>query len=313
MPLGTLDQAPPPFFRQGPSALTRLAFFASLAIFLMAADKRMALTPPLRAAAATLLHPVERALLTPVEGGAALNDYLGGISQARREAESAHARLTQQSIRSLQADQLLQENTRLRALLELQGRLTLKAKAAQLLYEAADPYSRKVVIDAGGQAGIQEGSPVINEEGVLGQVTRVYPLSAEVTLLIDRDAALAVINTRTQARSIAAGEPAGSGLSLRFVAGNADIQVGDVLQTTGLDGVYPGGLPVAKVARVDRRTQADFANILLTPAARLDGVRHVLVLESIGAQLPPRPSEDAASAPNRAASGAGVGRRTPRR
>jgi rod shape-determining protein MreC len=313
MPLGTLDRSPPPFFRQGPSALTRLAFFASLAIFLMAADKRMALTPPLRSAAATVLHPIERALLTPVQGGAALQDYLGGIALARQSAEAARTLLTQQAVRSLQTDQLLQENTRLRALLELRERLTIKARAAQLLYEAADPYSRKVVIDIGSQTGVQPGAPVINEEGVLGQVTRVYPLSAEVTLLIDRDAALAVINTRTQARSIAAGEPGSGALSLRFVAGNADVQPGDLLQTTGLDGVYPGGLPVARVARVDRRTQADFANIVLTPAARLEAVRHVLVLDPIGLQLPPRPTEDAASEAGHSASGVGANRRGPRR
>ncbi|PXW96912.1 rod shape-determining protein MreC [Sphaerotilus hippei] len=302
MPLGTLDRTPPPFFRQGPSALTRLAFFASLAIFLMAADTRMALTPPLRIAAAVVLNPIEQAMLAPIAGYATLGDYLHGVGLARQTAEAATAELTRQSVRSLQVEQLLKENARLRNLLELRERLTVRSRSAQLIYEAPDPYSRKVVIDIGSRQGVVAGAPVVNEEGVLGQVTRLYPGTAEVTLLIDRDAALSVLNSRTQSRSIAAGEPGSDGLSLRFVAGNADVAVGDLLQTTGLDGVYPGGLPVAWVSRVDRRTQADFARITLTPAARLDGVRHVLVLEPLASQLPTPPSDSAASAPAAAAS-----------
>jgi len=133
---------------------------------------------------------------------------------------------------------------------------------------------------------------------VLGQVTRVYPLSAEVTLLTDKDAAIPVLNTRSQARSAAFGSAAvpGGGMEMRFMAGNADVQVGDVLTTSGLDGVYPPGLPVARVASVDRKLDSGFARIVLLPAARPDGVRHVMVLEPVGLQLPARP-EATAEAP----------------
>ncbi len=314
MPLGTLDHTPPPFFRQGPSALTRLVFFASLALFLMVADVRLKLTPPLRKVLVTALLPIEQALLGPVKGSVAVRDYFGGVAEARKNAETAEDKLNRQSIRTLQADQLLQENARLRALLGLRERLTLKAKAAQVIYDSPDIYTRKVVIDAGSQLDIREGSPVINEQGLLGQVTRVYPLTSEVTLLVDRDAALAVVNTRTQARAIAAGDPTGNGMTLRFIAGNADVQVGDVMETTGLDGVYPAGMPVASVARVDRRTKADFAHIALATAARPDGLKHVLVLDPIAEQLPP-PSPDstakaaAAKATAAAASAAAAGPR----
>jgi rod shape-determining protein MreC len=164
------------------------------------------------------------------------------------------------------------------------------------LYEASDPYSRKVVIDRGATNGINVASPVINEAGVLGQVTRVYPLSSEVTLLTDKDAAIPVLNTRSQARSAAFGSAAvvGGGMEMRFMAGNADVQVGDTLTTSGVDGVYPPGLPVAKVASVDRKNDSGFARIVLTPIAHPDGVRHVMVLEPVGVQMPARP----ASAPD---------------
>jgi rod shape-determining protein MreC len=292
MPLGTLDRSPPPFFRQGPSALSQLLFFASLSVLLMAADSRVGLTTPLRTAAAVLLNPIERGLLVPVRGMGSVNVYLSGIAQAQQTTERARAELTRQAERSLQADQLLRENTQLRALLELRTRLAVRTRAAEVLYDAPDPYTRKIIIDRGSSQGVQPGSPVINELGVIGQVTRVYPMTSEVTLVVDENAAIPVHNIRTGHRGVAFGAPSVDSMELRFVAANADVQVGDILQTSGLDGVYPPGLPVAKVSRLDRRTQSDFAKIALIPATLPDSVRHVLVLDPVGSQLPPKPTQD---------------------
>jgi rod shape-determining protein MreC len=146
--------------------------------------------------------------------------------------------------------------------------------AAEVMYEAADPYSRKLFIDRGQTQGVALGAPVINDAGVLGQVTRLYPLTSEVTLLTDKDAAIPVLNTRTQQRSAAFGGVAlasGGAMELRFLSGNADVKPGDTLVTSGLDGVYPPGLPVARVSSVERRAESGFARILLEPAARADG------------------------------------------
>ena len=300
MALGTLDHTPPPFFRQGLSALTKLSFCSALAIFLMVADARFSITRPLRASVAALLYPLQRALLVPVEAMSGGSDYMGGLSRALAAEQAARSELVRQSGRAQRADLLQQENTRLRALLELRPALDVRSQAAELLYEAADPYSRKVIIDRGATHNIVAGSPVINEAGVLGQVTRVYLQSAEVTLLTDRDAAVPVLNSRTQARSAAFGGGAASRgqLEMRFMAGNADVQVGDLLMTSGVDGVYPPGLSVAKVAAVDRKVDSGFARITLVPTAAADGVRHVLVLEPTGAQLPARPqaASDASAA-----------------
>ncbi len=290
MPLGTIDRTPPPFFRQGPSALTKLALFSALAVFLMAADSRWRITQPLRAAVATGLLPVQQALQVPVDLLNNSLDYLQGVKLAQSAEMAARAQLTRQSERAARADVLAAENTRLRALLGLQPALQVRSLAAELLYEAGDPYSRKIFINRGARQGVVAGAPVINEAGVLGQVTEVYPLSAVVTLLIDRDAAIPVLNTRSQQRGAAfGGAEGGSAMELRFMAGNADVQVGDVLTTSGVDGVYPPGLPVATVARVDRRSDVGFARILLSPSAKLDNVRHLLVLEPTGLQMPPRP------------------------
>ena len=306
MPLGTIDRTPPPFFRQGPSALTKLALFSALAVFLMAADSRWRFTRPLRAAVATGLLPVQTALQVPVDLMHNGLSYLQGIKAAQGAENAARVQLARQAERAARAEVLGAENTRLRGLLGLQPALQVKAQAAELLYEAADPYSRKIFINRGARQGVVAGSPVINEAGVLGQVTEVYPLSAVVTLLVDRDAAIPVLNTRNQQRGAAfGGAEGGSAMELRFMAGNADVQVGDLLTTSGVDGVYPAGLAVAQVSRVDRRSDAGFARILLTPAAGLDGLRHLLVLDPTGLQMPARPEPPAPDKP--AGKGTGLG------
>ena len=298
MAIGTIDRTPPPFFRQGPSALTKLILCSALALFLMVADNRFTITRQLRAVLATALYYPQQVLLVPVQAIVGGGDYMHGLKSAVANEETAKRALAQQAERALRVEQLLAENARLRALLELRPGLKVKSQAAQVLYEASDPYSRKVIIDRGATNGVNVASPVINETGVLGQVTRVYLASAEVTLLTDKDAAIPVLNSRTGARSAAFGGAAalGGAMELRFMAGNADVQIGDLLTTSGVDGVYPPGLAVAKVAAVDRKADSGFARILLVPLARSDGVRHVLVLEPLGLQMPARPEAPAEAA-----------------
>ena len=300
MSLGTLDRTPPPFFRQGPSALTKLTFFSALALLLMVADTRFQITQPVRAVIATVLHPIERALLVPVAAWEGGSDYLVGLQKALTQADAARRELTRQSERTLRLEQVEADNRRLRALLELRPALTVRSLSAEVLYDAPDAFSRKVIIDRGATHGVVIASPVVNEAGVLGQVTRVYPLSSEVTLLNDKDAAIPVLNTRNQLRSAAFGVR--NGMELRFMAGNADVQVGDLLSTSGVDGIYPPGLPVARVTLVDRKIDTSFARIVLEPVALSDAVRYVLVLEPVGVQMPPKPEpvpEETKPAPKR--------------
>src|SRR5690606_17204501 len=137
------------------------------------------------------------------------------------------------------------------------------------------------VLDKGQVAGIEAGSPVVDDLGVLGQVTRVQPFSSEVTLLSDRDQAIPVMVARTGARSVAYGDASNirtDGMELRFMPNDADVQVGDELVTSGVDGVYMAGLPVAKVIEVERRSQSPFMRIYCEPMARIDGAQHVLVM-----------------------------------
>ena len=294
-PAGTLDRHAPSFLRQGPSPVSKLILCSALALFLMVADARFKVTDPLRNLVALALYPVQWLMLKPVEAMGQSAGYLQALQRSQAEAAGARQALILMSERATQADQLLQENARLRGLLGLRDRLVTSAQAAQILYDSADPYTRRVVVDQGGSHGVEIGSPVMDESGVLGQVTRVQPYQSEVTLLTDREQAIPVLNSRTGARGVAYGDPAashGGGMELRFVSANADVKEDDVLTTSGLDGVYPPGLPVARVLHVERRADSAFARIYCRPIAQIEGTRHVMLLKSVADQLPARPQPE---------------------
>ena len=304
MPLGTLDRTPPPFFRQGPSALSKLTVFSALALFLMVADVRLRITQPARAALAQVLYPAQWLIMQPVTAVREVGGYFQSLQSATRSEQELREKMGRQSQQANQVEQLLLENRRLRQVMELRERVTTPSQLAQVLYDAADPFSRKIVIDKGQNHGIGPGSPVIDEAGVLGQVTRVYAAVSEVTLVTDRDQAIPVLNTRTGSRGVAFGDASGApgALELRFMAANADVQSGDSLVTSGVDGVYPPGLPVAVVDKVERRNDSAFARISLRPRAMVAGTSHVMVLQPVSAQIPPRPvAEPAAPVARRSA------------
>lgn len=302
MPLGTLDRTPPPFFKQGPSALSKLVVFSALALFLMVADLRFQVAKPVRASIAVVLYPAQWLVLQPVQAMAGLGGYFSSLHDAQQSEGEALKRLATQADRHLQLEQMTLENQRLRSLLAMRERISTEAMGAQVLYDSADPYSRKVVIDRGQTHGVEAGSPVIDESGVLGQVTRVYPLMSEVSLLVDRDMAIPVLNVRTGVRSVAYGEPStqGDGMELRFTLASADIAQGDLLTTSGVDGVYPPGLPVGRVTLVERQAESSFSRIEAEPLAQVQGTLHVLVLKPAGSALP-QPVPEPIRAPSSAA------------
>ncbi|WP_213954354.1 MULTISPECIES: rod shape-determining protein MreC [unclassified Variovorax] len=292
MPLGTLDRTAPPLFNQGPSALSKLIFFSALSLFLMVADARFHIVQPVRAAIGAVLYPVQWVAMKPVQFVLGGTRYVEDLQTAQRNEAEARKSLALQSERASQSDALAQENARLRSMLELRASTTTPGRVAEVLYDAADPYTRKLILDQGMTHGILPGSPVIDERGVLGQVTQVQPFTSEVTLVTDRDLAIPVQNTRTGARSVAFGEANayGGGLELRFMQANSDVQEGDVLTTSGVDGVYPAGLPVGKIDRIERRADSAFARIHCVPAGGVAAARYVMVLVPANVNLPPKPA-----------------------
>lgn len=293
MSLRTLERDAPSLFKNRLPAPAQLAVFCILSLVLMLADARLHLTAPLRQALATVLYPVQLALLQPLRLLSDAADYLEKLETAQSAAHRAEEQITAMSLQALQAKLLEQENRELRALLGLRERLPLPAQAAQVVYESPDSYSRRVILDKGQVAGILPGSPVMDAQGVLGQVVRVQPFTSEVRLLVDRDQAIPVQVTRTGVRGVMYGlasNLAPDMLELRYMPSDSDIQPGDTLVTSGLDGIYPPDLPVATIKVVERQGATAFLRIDSEPLARMEGARHVLVLtpqnEVLAAQLP---------------------------
>jgi rod shape-determining protein MreC len=261
----------------------------------MVADARFGLMQPLRVAVATAIYPIKWLAMRPVllfQGGA---DYFSAMAENQSNEDTARKQLALQALRATQVEQLELENQRLRKLLNLSARMATTAQAAQVLYDAADPYTRKVIINRGSLHKIVPGSPVLDESGVVGQVTQVYPLESEVTLITDRNHAIPVLNVRTGARGVAYGDATSQAdaLELRYMAANADVAVGDLLTTSGIDGIYPPGLPVAKVKKVERQVDTVFARIYCAPLALVSGTAHVLVLAPLEDYLPPQAVKEA--------------------
>ena len=285
MALESLDRSPPPFFRVGFSPLTKLIFFGALSVLLMFGDKQLQFTKPIRAGLSTIIMPVQWLVLQPGQLASSVADYFENLEQAQKNLQAAQLKSLQQSARSQQVDQLLIENQNLRQLLDLKTTVATPSQVAEVLFDVPDPYNQRIVIDKGQTKDVALGSPVIDAGGVVGQVTRVYPLTAEVTLLTDRDQSIPVMNSRTGARNISNGSLlAGMPLiELKFVPASADVKEGDLLTTSGIDGVYPAGLQVGRISHIERRVDISFARIHARPLAELKG-RHVLVLQPTGVQ-----------------------------
>ena len=285
MALESLDRSPPPFFRVGFAPLTKLIFFSALSVLLMFGDKQLQFTKPIRAGLSTLIMPVQWLVLQPGQVASSVGDYFQNLEQAQKDLQALQLNQLQQSARAQQVEQLLIENQNLRQLLDLKNTIATPSQVAEILFDVPDPYNQRIVIDKGQTKEVVLGSPVIDAGGVIGQVTRVYPLTAEVTLLTDRDQSIPVMNSRTGARNITTGNiMSGTPLiELKFVPASADVKEGDLLTTSGIDGVYPAGLQVARISHIERRVDISFARIHATPLAELKG-RHVLVLQPTGIQ-----------------------------
>jgi len=285
-----LPVEPPAFFPRGPSPLARLGVFGLVSIALLFVDTRYHYLEGIRSSAATVVYPLQLAAQLP---GQALLE-VGSYFVTKRLLTDDNALLRQQLVEKSATAQGFpvsqQENARLRTLLELKARYATAAVAVEVLYTSRDPFAQKLFVDKGADADLRPGEAVIDAEGVIGQVTRVFPYMAEVTLVTDKDHAVPVKVQRSGVRSVLYGAGAGRAPELRFMAPSADIQVGDVLVTSGLDGTYPPGLAVARVATLERETGQIFARITGAPLAGVDRSEHLLVVGRAAVALP-RPEE----------------------
>ena len=283
-----MEYSPPPFFRTGPTPLARLLIFAALSLAFLVADVRFNYLDALRQVAAVAVYPLQRIAAAPASIARRIGDFFTTHGSMRED----NARLRRENFENaallMQLKALQAENQQLRELLAARKRLDIELAAAEVLYAARDPFSRKLVIDRGSQQDVRPGQAVVDDRGLVGQVTRAYPWLAEVTLVTDKGQFVPVQNVRNGLRAVLSGTGSDGVLELRFIPLNADFRNGDELVTSGIDGVYPPGLPVARVAEVERSVEQIFARITCTPLAGVANHTHLLVVSG-SRELPPRP------------------------
>ena len=286
-----MEYQPPPFFRTGPSPLTRLFIFTLLSLVLLGTDARLKYLDSVRQVASVIIYPLQRIAGAPFSIVQKTSEFF--TTQGSLQGENA--RLAQEALaQAAQIQQLASiqsENEQLRKLLGTRERLRSRTSYAEVLYAARDPFSRKIVIDQGSQQEVQAGQPVIDGAGVVGQVTRVYPWLAEVTLVTDKGHLVPVLNTRNGLRGVLGGTGNDGALELKFVPLNADYENGDMLVTSGIDGIYPAGLPVGQIANIERNAAFLFARILCKPVAGVSNHKQVLVVHA-EQKIPERPAEE---------------------
>ena len=289
-----MDYQPPPFFKRGPAPLALLSFYAALSISLLVVDARFHTLDLLRQAVSMFTHPLQQAAHAPAQLLGNVGEYFSSMTRLQEEnAQMKHVQLDGATT-LLRTAQLEAENQRLRRLLGVRERQQASGQVTQILYAARDPFSRRIVVDKGQQDKIVAGQPVVDDVGIVGQVTRVFPFVSEVTLITDKDQAVPVQIVRNGLRSVVFGLGDGR-LELRFMPANADVQNGDLLVTSGLDGIFLPGFPVAKVVHIERDTSYSFARIYCVPVAGVENFGEVMVLEPRAATtLPAELTSDAA-------------------
>jgi rod shape-determining protein MreC len=285
-----VEHSPPPFFKRGPAPLVRLFFFASLSLALLVLDARFHYGQGLRAMLALVAYPLQVVATAPIDLAQGIGGYFSNQSRLIEDNAELRAKALSYAQDAQRYQAAEAEAAQLRRLIGATERLGVRTQPSEVLYAGRDPYSQKLFIDRGATHGVRPGSPVADEAGVVGQVTRVHPLVSEVTLITDRDQATPVQVVRNGLRAVAFGAGASGMLELRFMAANADIQTNDRLVTSGIDGTYPAGLPVASVVRIERDAENAFARVVCRPAAGVDRGRFVLVVSDEAAR-PPRPEE----------------------
>ncbi len=286
-----MEYSPPPLFKQGASARVKMTVFACISIALLLADSRVRTLQTVRKVAGTVLYPLQMAALIPRDAVYGVGDYFSSLSVLEKQVRELKRQQIASALLLQQAQQRMAENNQLRRLIDAREHLPVKSMLAEILYDARDVNSRKIILDRGTQQGLVLGLPVIDNQGVVGQVTRVFPFTSEVTLLTDKEQAIPVQLLRNGLRSVAYGRGKAGMLELRFTAPNADIQVGDIVVTSGLDGIYPAGLAVARVTQVENSAAGSFGGVICQPLGGISNNTQLLVLLSTP-DMPPRPPDE---------------------
>ena len=267
-------------FRRGPSAEVKLALMVLLALALLVTDANWKTLNPLRQSISIALYPFQRAVMLPRDASFLVHDWYNAAAAIKAENEGLQRQRIELAQVTSNAAQLLAENAQLRRLMGVFDKaVDQPAIVVEVLYEPANAFNRRLVFNKGSRSGIAPGMPVIDEGGVVGQVIRVTPMSSEAAMLTDEVVSIPVQILRNGLRLIAFGSTSPGKVEVRYFSSDADIRPGDMLVTSGVGGVFPPGLAVAKIESVERNASTGFARAEAQPSSHPERYRHFLVLQ----------------------------------
>ena len=284
------------FTRERVHPVTKLIGLSLVSISLMVLDTCYAAVQQVKSVVATALQPLQWVANQPVR----LYEYSRSFLQSQNKLLDENQRLREENMRlqalSNQLHAQAKELKELHLLQRLQAHGIEASTTAQIISNSKDPLADKLIINRGSHHNLQVGDAVIDQNGLIGQITQVQPFSSELTLLTHSQMVIPVMVARTGVRSLLYGN--GNEVSLRYFPVDADLQKDDVLVTSGLDSVYPVGVPVAKVTAVQRASGTPYYRTTVLPLAAVNSSKYVLVLPQT--ELPPsisQPAAQTASAP----------------
>lgn len=285
-------QSSPAFFKQGPRPLALLVVYGLLSVSLLVADAHYQTLGWVRQKVSVMLYPLQWLATAPVSAAHQVGDFVSTQTALKQELRSLKDKELVSASQLLRLRALEAENAQLKSLTAGQAWQTSHRPGvlAEVLYHGRDPFVSKLIVDRGTTQGVKAGSVVIDAQGLVGQVTRVQPLVSEITLITDKQQPVPAQVLRNGLRAVVFGMGRENPLEVRFMPINADIQVGDELVTSGIDGSYPVGLPVARVIMVDRNTGSAFARVHCVPQAKVDHTRFFLLLDE-ARHVPTKPEE----------------------
>lgn len=273
--LHTLDNATP---YRTPSSITRLVIFLFLSTVLMLLDHNGRYLQVIRSSLSVIVYPVQ--IVAEIPGD--ISDSVSGLFEDDEEQSAALEKLEAErplllaKLQKLQA--LEKENDRLRKMLESSAKIADRAVVAELIQVHPDPYTRKIVINRGSKHGVYVGQPVIDNFGIMGQVTSVNLLNSTVTLITDSSHAIPVIVNRDGLRTIVMGTGEQDTVRIPFLSDSVNIEEGDLLVSSGMGDTFPEGYPVATILKISKDPNEAFLNVEAAPMAKLNNNKEVLLI-----------------------------------
>ena len=276
----TLSSDSRPIIGRGPPLGARFFFLAVFSVVVMVLDHRGGYLDTTRQWLGTAVNPLYAVVQAPFDFFSWLTSSFSDRSHLRSDNERLSEDLRVARVKLLQFESLSEENRRLRAIREASQGIADRTLIAEIIRVDVDPFRHRVRINKGANDGVFREQPVLDAFGIVGQVTRVYRTTSEVILISDNEHAVPVQVNRNGIRTIAVGTGDIHRLSLPYLTVESDVKAGDLLVSSGLDGIFPAGYPVAQILKVERDSAETFAVVEAKPLAELDRSREVLLLWS---------------------------------